>query len=99
MAFNHKRADFWLPNLGFKRSLLSLLNGIPLYSFILEKVVEYFTKFMIFFLTEKVECLFYTGFYSLLDILTPFRQGVECGLLGRRSMHNLIDRWPRIVDG
>ena len=26
MAFNHKRADFWLPNFGFKRSLLSLLN-------------------------------------------------------------------------
>ena len=25
--FNHKRADFWLPNFGFKRSLLSLLNG------------------------------------------------------------------------
>ena len=24
--FNHKRADFWLPNFGFKRSLLSLLN-------------------------------------------------------------------------
>ena len=26
--FNHKRADFWLPNFGFKRSLLSLLNPI-----------------------------------------------------------------------
>ena len=25
--FNHKRADFWLPNFGFKRSLLSLLKG------------------------------------------------------------------------
>ena len=25
--FNHKRADFWLPNFGFKRSLLSLLNS------------------------------------------------------------------------
>ena len=24
--FNHKRADFWLPNFGFNRSLLSLLN-------------------------------------------------------------------------
>ena len=24
--FNHKRADFWLPNFGFKRSPLSLLN-------------------------------------------------------------------------
>ena len=24
--FNHKRADFWLPNFGFKRSLLSLLE-------------------------------------------------------------------------
>ena len=24
MAFNHKIADFWLPNFGFKRSLLSL---------------------------------------------------------------------------
>ena len=24
--FNHKRADFWLPNFGFKRSLLSLLD-------------------------------------------------------------------------
>ena len=24
--FNHKRADFWLPNFGFKSSLLSLLN-------------------------------------------------------------------------
>ena len=24
--FNHKRADFWLPTFGFKRSLLSLLN-------------------------------------------------------------------------
>ena len=23
MAFNHKRADFWLPNFGFKRSLVS----------------------------------------------------------------------------
>ena len=23
--FNHKRADFWLPNFGFKSSLLSLL--------------------------------------------------------------------------
>ena len=25
--FNHKRADFWLPNFGFKRSLLSLLKS------------------------------------------------------------------------
>ena len=25
--FNHKRADFWLPNFGFKRSLLGLLNA------------------------------------------------------------------------
>ena len=25
--FNNKRADFWLPNFGFKRSLLSLLNS------------------------------------------------------------------------
>ena len=25
--FNHKRADVWLPNFGFKRSLLSLLNS------------------------------------------------------------------------
>ena len=25
-TFNHKRADFWLPNSGFKRSLLSLLK-------------------------------------------------------------------------
>ena len=25
--FNHKRADFWLPNFGFKRSLFSLLNS------------------------------------------------------------------------
>ena len=25
--FNHKRADFWLPNFGFKRSLHSLLNS------------------------------------------------------------------------
>ena len=24
--FNHKRADFWLPNFGLKRSFLSLLN-------------------------------------------------------------------------
>ena len=24
---NHKRADFWLPNFGFKISLLSLLNN------------------------------------------------------------------------
>ena len=24
--FNHKRADFWLPNFGFKRLLLSLLK-------------------------------------------------------------------------
>ena len=27
MAFNQKGADFWLPNFGFKRSLLSLLKG------------------------------------------------------------------------
>ena len=26
MFFNYKRADFWLPNFGFKRSLLSLPN-------------------------------------------------------------------------
>ena len=26
--FNHKRADFWLPNLGFKSSLLSLLKSL-----------------------------------------------------------------------
>ena len=25
--FNHKRADFWPPNFGFKRSLLSLLKS------------------------------------------------------------------------
>ena len=28
--FNHKRADFWLPNFAFKRSLLSLLNIMPI---------------------------------------------------------------------
>ena len=27
MAFQSQRADFWLPNFGFKRSLLSLLKG------------------------------------------------------------------------
>ena len=27
-VFNHKRADFWLPNFGFKRSLLSLLKSL-----------------------------------------------------------------------
>ena len=27
MAFNHKIADFWFPNFGFKRSLLSLLKA------------------------------------------------------------------------
>ena len=27
MLFNHKRDDFWLPNFGFKRSLLSLLKS------------------------------------------------------------------------
>ena len=26
--FSHKRADLWLPNFGFKRSFLSLLNPI-----------------------------------------------------------------------
>ena len=30
MAFNHKRAGFWLPNFGFKRSLLSLLKAFYL---------------------------------------------------------------------
>ena len=25
--FNHKRADFWLPNFGFKRSLLSFIKS------------------------------------------------------------------------
>ena len=29
--FNHKRADFWLPNFGFKRSLLNLLNQFTLF--------------------------------------------------------------------
>ena len=28
MAFNHKKADFWLPNFGFKSSLLSLLKKL-----------------------------------------------------------------------
>ena len=28
MAFYHKRADFWLPNFGFKISLLSLLKQL-----------------------------------------------------------------------
>ena len=33
--FNHKRADFWLPNFGFKRSLFSFLkNSEPLSKFI-----------------------------------------------------------------
>ena len=27
--FNHEKADFWLPNFGFKSSHLSLLNCIP----------------------------------------------------------------------
>ena len=26
--FNHKRADFWFPNFGFERSLLSLLKAV-----------------------------------------------------------------------
>ena len=26
--FNHKRADFWLPDFGFKRSLLSLFKTL-----------------------------------------------------------------------
>ena len=48
MAFNHKRADFWLPNFEFKRSLLSLLN-VPrfkveqsLYTYIYKCKVVYF---------------------------------------------------------
>ena len=28
--FNHKRADFWLPNFGFKRSLLSLFKRLEI---------------------------------------------------------------------
>ena len=32
--FNHKTAEFWLPNFGFKRSLLSLLNQENLMNFV-----------------------------------------------------------------
>ena len=28
--FNHKKADFWLTNFGFERSILSLLNTVYL---------------------------------------------------------------------
>ena len=31
MAFYHKRADFWRPNFGFKRSLLSILKSLNNY--------------------------------------------------------------------
>ena len=34
--FNHKRADFWLPDSGFKRSHLSLLKNILVSVFALE---------------------------------------------------------------
>ena len=55
MAFNHKRADFWLPNFGFKRSLLSLLKHISLF---VMKLLEKSMVFGIEMIKEKSSQLF-----------------------------------------
>ena len=57
-------------------------NGITLFRIVLfwQKATEYFTKLIIHFLTNKVDCLFYTGFHWLLVLLISFRPGwhVDC---------------------
>ena len=51
-------------------------NGITLFRTALfwQKAIEYFTKFIIYFLTDKEKRLFYSGFYCLLVLLISFRR-------------------------
>ena len=53
------------------------LNEITLFGMALlwQKAVEFFTKFMIHFLTYRAECLFSPEFYCLLVLQISFRLG------------------------
>ena len=63
-------------------------NGITLFGIDLvwQKSNDFFTSFIIHFLTDRVERLFNSDW-------------AEYGLLGHRSMRGPTDRWPRIADG
>ena len=53
------------------------LNEITLFGMALfwQKAVEFFTKFIIHFLTYRAECLFSPEFYCLLVLQISFRLG------------------------
>ena len=72
-------------------------NGIPLSGMVLfwQKAVEYFTKFIIHFLTYKVEHLFNSDFYCLLVFLISFRLA-EIWILGSQIDAQPTDQCPRI---
>ena len=73
------------------------LDGITLFGIALfwQKAIEYFIKCTTHFSQTRWNAYFTRDFtaYSF------FQTRVECGLLGRRSMHNPTDQWPMIVDG
>ena len=82
--------------------LTDRLNETTLFGMALfwQKAIELFTKFIIHFLTYRVECLFSPEFYCLLYLFyRSLSDWVEYELLGHRSMCvGYTDRWPRIAD-
>ena len=64
------------------------LNEITLFGMALfwQKAIEFFTKFIINFLTYRAECLFSPEFYCLF--YRSLSDWAEYGLLGHRSMRS-----------
>ena len=57
--------------------VIDRFNEITLFEMALfwQKAIEFFTKFIIQFLTYRAECLFIPEFYSLLVLQISFRLG------------------------
>ena len=75
-------------------------NGITLFGIALfwQKAIEFFTNFIIHFLTYRVECLFNSKFYCLLVLQISFRLG-GIWIVGSHVDAQPTDRWPSIADG
>ena len=65
-------------------------NEITLFGMALfwQKAIEFFTKFIIHFLTYRAECLFSPEFYCLLVLQISLSDWAEYGLLGHRPMRS-----------
>ena len=94
------RKEIIIMNIGILRmtgEVTDGFNGITLFGMALfwQKTIEYFAKFVIHFLTYRVECSFNSKFYCLLVLLISFRL---CGIWIVGSQVDAQPSWSVVED-